>query len=341
MEQSTCVRKGGEWVAGMTGLTSYCVEKGRQDALSALPPSETDLISLRDSTFLLDPTVEEVVRNARFRSHVLDVPDASMKGIGPLGGVVSWPLAPGDVVWRSEETPDNSDALRRMGVYLGSGIVVYLGNARRAVSPRDGRVYWASAPTQGGARTMSPESFVGDSAKRCGIYNPTDTLLTRMDTVLLAAACVGVPFARLSRPDAQHIAAYVRTGVWLAEMREGLDRRVASPVYFAGEFRKSKMGAATAGITFDTSSVVIDTTDTCEPGEIPEHKNSYVTLKSNEFTITYPTTAIAEELYRQKQAVQPYHEPFTGAFLAEDQVGSILLTAVDYKVALDESREMI
>lgn len=330
MSITSCLEKGGEWVSGLTMLTSHCVKKAT-DTLPAHPPSQSDILAQREK----DPPpkenereIDQVIEAARFKSHLLGASDSSLKGLGPKNEMVSWPLAPGDVVWRSISASPNDDTTRLFGIYLGNGLIVQLGPAQRAVSLYEGRTYWKAIIGQDDkqrATLTTPSGFITENV-RCGVYNPENSI-PRIASVLMGAACFGVVLKRLIRPDSQHIAAYIRTGVWLVESPSALDRRIVSPVHFKGEFTKSKLGSAAPG--FSGSSVMIKTSDVGEPGEIPNAvEDAFVTFETINFTVSYPTLSLAEELIRQKEMIQPFHDPLTGTFIAEDQVASILLAAM-------------
>lgn len=346
MSISECFQKGGEWVSGLTPLSSRCA-RGSDDILPAHPPSESDILIQKEK----DPPpkggetdVERIVEISRMRSHLLGMRTATLGGLGPTNEKVSWPLSPGDVVWKAV-TPgrSNVDETRECGIYLGEGIIIHLGRMKRAVTTIEGRAYWKAVVDPGSnerAKVVTPSGFMAGAAARCGVYNRECRGMPRVASVLLGAACHGVLLRRLARPDAQHIAAYIRTGVWLAESPAAMDRRIAAPVHFRGEFSKSSVVERAPG--FDKSSVSVEMKSVGEPGEIPQESTSaFVVMHELEgkFSVSYPTVPLAEELLRQKEMVQPFHDPLTGRFLAEDQVALIFLTSMT--VAVKDRKEEI
>lgn len=338
---SACTARGGVWLEGSTFLTSYCAA-GRSNTLSANPPTEWDLVQQRladpaPSGFYDAEKLAKIVHNAKLRSHNLGVLDTlGLTSIGPLGQKVTWPIAPGDVIWKnSESVASGPDTERRIGVYIGEGMVVCMGPAIRAISPRDGRVYWkqhAPDPAER-VRVVTLEQFGANGRSRCGVFNykASAQYMDRMQAILLAAASVGVSLRRLVVPGAQHIAAYIRTGVWMIESPEGLDVRMIAPVSFSGTFSRLSQDETTP-VMYDNSQCKIEFKNIADPRDLIQKPGMYTTFTTSTFSVVYITTSLAEELIRQKMAVQPFHVPLTGTFIAEDQVANILATAVHHTV---------
>lgn len=339
-----CLVEGGEWVAGMTPLSSYCASQS-PDMLPAYPPSETDILDQKHKAppspsggDVDEALIDSVSENVRMRSHILDIPDAAITGIGPKDATVLWPLCPGDVVWRSFPN-GNFDTNRRVGIYLSKGLIMDLGVMTRAISKIEGRIYWSATELndEERAKVVSVATFGLEGSVRCGVYNTPLGSVARVWTVIMAIACNGVLLKRLYRPDAQHIAVYLHSRQWLVDGPGALTLRLVYPVYFNGTFNKHSVTGN--DITFHGSVVqrcVISSTDRAEEGGIPDMPDSYIKLDCG-FTETYHSIPFAEELYRQKRDVQPYHDPFSGVFLAEDQVAEIFLAAT----ALSTSEETI
>jgi len=341
MDRSACFSEGGEWIKGLTPLSSHCAS-AKANTLPPHPPSQTDILDQknREPPKTPETDLKQIIDIARFRSHVLGIPDGIMIGLGPKDAKVTWPLCAGDVVWRANDE-SHIDKIRRLGVYLGQGVIVDLGTAQRDVSKTTGHVYWRAliANPEERATITSPEAFTKGERLRCGVYNSSNELTNpRMEVVLMGAACVGTLLRRLTRPDAQHIAAYLHTGVWLIE---NISYRMATPVYFRGEFNKRDIATNADKLEFTKSQCTISASGEGEEGGIPDAApDSYIVISCPSFSESYNTIQLAEELYRQKRDVQPYHDPLTGVFIAEDQVADVMMSAValkSEKMAMEET----
>jgi len=334
----------GDWIKGITPLTSYCASR-YPDQLPATPPSISSLQSLRVKTAAppIPAELERHIGALHMRSQTLDQPEGTISGEGPRGIGVSWPVAPGDVVWAATST--DRDAVRKMGVYIGGSHVIYLGRAIRSVSYSEGRAFWRMATAEDGVDETERVSLVGSAdftaGARCGTYNPSKHSGDRLWAVRRAVACFGIPFGKLTRIGAQHIAAYIRTGAWLVESPETLTRRTVSPIYFSGSYSRSNE-ALYAAPGFSKSAVEVSGVSESTEEEIPsEQETAFAMVSSPGFREVYHSIPLAEELYRQKEDVQPYHDPLTGSFLAEDQVADVLHMASLLRASFDTAQEKL
>ena len=322
IKETSCTSSGGEWVRGLTNLTSHCLEN-LADSIEHEYPTGTDIMAQRlkdppPSGFDDDQLAASIWKDLKQNYTRLDVADTTLVGLGPNDTVVSWPISPGDLAWAG--SIGEKDVVRHFGVCVGGGRVVDLGTAVRAICEPDTCVYWKPSieSSMERVRISTIDSFTGAGTMRCGVYN-YHTIRTRMDAVRFALLCVGVLTTRLSRLDAQHIAVYITSTAWLLNTADSAMRRVVFPSYISGTFSRSTVRSyENPGYLAGSSACLMSITD-----------DNMVQFSCNGIVLAYPIIPLAEELMRQRDNIQPYHEPTTGAYLAEDDVANILASATD------------
>lgn len=306
MDPNKCIAEGGEWIKGISDLSSHCAFKS-SNMLPPIAPTITDI----EAQKLKDPpksqakpqNLDDLVTMPAGRARLLGIPDASMMGRAFSGAKVLWPLCPGDVLWAAQS--DDPWAAREFGVYLGRGLIVSLGPAKPAKGPV--KPHWAALPT--GDRRSSittPNGFCNGGESYCGVYNTQSHKRSRLESIKLAAATVGAVLTRLNRPDAQHIATYIGSGYWLNKELTLLDN-YAMPEFFSGRHGGEE--------------------DTRQAPSV-EVQGNKVHVRGPSFEESYDLVSLTDELYRQKKDVQPFHDPMTKLFFKEGDVATILAEGV-------------
>lgn len=317
--QQRCDASGGDWVAGLSDLTSHCVARA-PDAIQDEEPSETVLVAQR----LKDPPpagfADDEVASALWERIAPDIAAGkysahagALQGVGPNGAQVTWPLTPGDAVWAQVPQVDGSDKTRRLGIYLGDRKIIDFGNAERALD------YWKAAPAAPSERVrlVSEEEFVGDLSMRCGVNNSVPPE-GRGEVVRMAVICVGTVQQRLTHPDAQHIVPYFLTGLW---RMSSMQRRIPRPIRIRGDIMPASVdstglpGFANSRyytILYQPGNVIIKIGD--------ENNGQWAEL-------VYDILQCGEELYFQKQYMEPFRDPLTCVPLAEDTAAGIMAEA--------------
>jgi hypothetical protein len=313
-----CTTGGGDWIAGLTDLTSKCAAR-LPDVIQEEYPNETSIVSQR----LKDPPPAGF-RDDQIAASLWDeiLPtllredyaalSGGLRGVGPNGIDVIWPLTPGDIVWSAVPTDDGLDRTRRFGVFMARNVVIDFGKAERAAD------YWAAVPGNGRVTLVDTDKFVPMNAARCGVFNSVSNE-DRTDIVRLAVVCVGTLLRRLTHPNAQHFAAYLATGRW---RMTNMAHRVPRPIRVQGNFYPASADLGLPG--YGTSG---NFTYEIEGTEITAHVGSVA-------LVTYNLIQYGEELYFQKQFLEPFRDPLIGIHLAEDTAAAILLEARQQAEAL-------
>lgn len=347
-EEIDCGKAGGEWLSGITPLSSFCALKYGNE-LPPTPPTVLDVLAQYTKEPFLDrrdedPRPMELLKSYGSRlsfqdPQQLEDKPRSMSGIGPRGASVTWPVVPGNLIWSSKDI--HYDTIRRFGVYIGGDMVVDMGQGVRAVSPREGLVYWKPFVVKDEderVKVTDISEFTNSGRMRCGLMAPSRFFTEQKqenslsDVIDLAVASVGVKTRRLMRPDSHHFAIYVKTGKWIVDSSAYSRPRHVHPTYFKGEFyNNTHVEESAKTLKFTDSDCVIQPAEMEHPGAIPAPEGSLISLECPGFVAIFHTIPFTEELIRQYELAEPFHEPFSNTFLAEDQVADILASAEDFK----------
>ena len=345
-QEFECGQSGGEWLSGITPLSSFCATR-YENELPPSPPEVVDVLAQYNKEPLLkgqeDTRPLELLKSYGSRllfeeAYKLEQVSHKLTGIGPRGSSVSWPVVPGNLIWASRDI--HYDSVRRFGIYIGDDMVVDMGQGVRAVSPKESLVYWKTHITDPTERVKvtSLLEFTNNGKTRCGLlapsrfFSPSDQENTLADVIDLAVASVDVLTRRLKRNDSHHFAIYVKTGKWIVDSGTHTRPRHVHPTFFKGEFFNGKhIEESSKTLKFTESDCEIQPAELEHPGAIPAPEGELVSLKCPGFVAVFHIVPFAEELIRQYELAEPFHEPFSNTFIAEDQVADILASAEDFK----------